>query len=231
VAVVVGAVLDPRTRRGTAVAAGACAVAAVLVLSAEQQWTALVVHLSVQGVLTVAWAWQTGRQPAARARFAKPSLAPWRVGAAQFVGAAWVGAAAADVAPVEAYTLPAAAGLLLAAGPRLLRGRSWPAMAPGLLVAAVPSTLLAIGGSGDERPVWVLVGAAIAMIVGAAREVRAPLLVGAGTALALAVGVVVRQLPVPLGAALVVGSLLLAVGVVREQVPVAAFGRRLADLR
>ena len=231
VAVVVGAVLDPRTRRATAVAAGACAVAAVLVLSAEQEWTALVVHLAVQGAFTVAWAWQTGRQPAARAGFAKPSAAPWRVAAAQFVGAAWVAAGAADVRLVEAYTLPAAAGLLLAAGPRLLRGRSWPAWAPGLLVAAAPSTLLAIMGADGDRPVWVLAGAAIAMVAGAVEEVRAPLLVGAGTALALTVGVVVRQLPVPLGAALVVGSLLLAVGAVREQLPVAAFGRRLADLR
>jgi hypothetical protein len=56
-------------------------------------------------------------------------------------------------------------------------------------------------------------------------------MVGAGTALALALGFTVRALPWPLGAALVVGSVLLALGARRERRPIAGFGRRVADLR
>jgi hypothetical protein len=56
-------------------------------------------------------------------------------------------------------------------------------------------------------------------------------LVGAGTALALSVGLVVRQLPLPLGAALIIGAVLLGLGMLRERRPVAGFGARLAELR
>jgi hypothetical protein len=56
-------------------------------------------------------------------------------------------------------------------------------------------------------------------------------LAGAGTALALAIGLAVRQAPWPLGAALIVGSVLLAIGALRERVPAGGFGARLADLR
>jgi hypothetical protein len=91
--------------------------------------------------------------------------------------------------------------------------------------------VLAVVGADNARAVAVLVVAAAAMVAGARRGVRAPLMIGAGTALALAVGLAVRQLPWPLGAALIVGSVLLAVGMIREQYPVAGFGARLADLR
>ena len=57
------------------------------------------------------------------------------------------------------------------------------------------------------------------------------MLAGAGTALALAIGLAVRQAPWPLGAALIVGSVLLAIGALRERVPAGGFGARLADLR
>jgi hypothetical protein len=91
--------------------------------------------------------------------------------------------------------------------------------------------VLAVVGGDDARAVAVLVAAAVVMVVGARTGVRAPLTIGAGTALALALGLVVRQLPWPLGAALVVGSVLLAVGMLRERNPVAGFGARLAELR
>ena len=55
--------------------------------------------------------------------------------------------------------------------------------------------------------------------------------VGAGTALALGLGLTVRALPWPVATALVVGAVLLAVGARRERRPVAGFGTRLADLR
>jgi hypothetical protein len=77
----------------------------------------------------------------------------------------------------------------------------------------------------------VLVVAAVVLVAGARTGIRAPLMVSAGTVLALAVGFSLRALPWPLGTALVVGSLLLAVGMRRERFPVAGFGRRVADLR
>ena len=55
--------------------------------------------------------------------------------------------------------------------------------------------------------------------------------IGAGTALALALGLTVRALPWPVATALVVGGVLLAVGARRERRPVAGFAVRLADLR
>ena len=64
------------------------------------------------------------------------------------------------------------------------------------------------------------------LVAGARTGIRAPLMVGAGTALALALGFTVRSLPWPLGTALVVGAVLLAVGMRRERHPVAGFGRR-----
>jgi hypothetical protein len=98
-------------------------------------------------------------------------------------------------------------------------------------VAAVPSTLLAVIASDGPRAVGVLVAAAAVMVAGSRGGLRAPLMVGAGTALALAVGFSVRALPWPLGTALLVGTVLLAVGMLRERRPVAGFGTRLADLR
>jgi hypothetical protein len=153
------------------------------------------------------------------------------VGAAQLVLAAWVAAAAAGHTAIEWYSLPAAAGLLLAAGRELRHGASWPAWGPGLLVAAVPSAVLAVTTSDGGRAGSVLVAAAAVLVAGARAGIRAPLLVGAGTALALALGFTVRALPWPLGTALAVGVVLVALGVRRERRPVAGFGTRLADLR
>jgi hypothetical protein len=236
-AVAVGAEVDAAARRGTAAAAGVCAAAAVLLLAVEGEWSVLAVLLGVQGVCTLDWAWRAGRRtpPAADGGTAADGRAGRSgargVSAAQLVAAAWIGAASAGLAAVEWYSLPAAAALLLAAGPRLVHGPSWPSWGPGLLVAAVPSAVLAVTGADDARAVVVLVAAAVAMVAGGRTGVRAPLTIGAGTTLALAVGLVVRQVPWPLGAALVVGSVLLAVGMLRERHPVAGFGARLADLR
>jgi hypothetical protein len=227
-AVAAGAALGTPARRATARAAAFCAAAAVLLLSAEGRPTSLALVLAVQGLCTLAWAWRTRGRAGTTDDGAGTA---WRVGAVQLVLAAWIAAAAADLAAVEWYSLPAAAGLLLGAGPELVRGRSWPAWGPGLLVAVIPSAALAMTAPDGARAVGVLVVAAAVMVAGARSGLRAPLMVGAGTALALAVGLSVRALPWPLATALVVGSLLLAVGMRRERRPVAGFGRRLADLR
>ncbi|WP_346618937.1 SCO7613 C-terminal domain-containing membrane protein [Blastococcus montanus] len=216
-------------RRATVIAAAACAVVAVLLLLAgDDGWLALG-HLTVQGIATLGWAWWTGRPEGPDAGDDAP--AAWRAGAAQLVLAAWVAAALTGTGVVEAYTLPAAAGLLLAAGRRLVRDASWPAWGPGLLTAAVPSTTLAVLASDPVRPVLVLALAAAAMVAGARAGLRAPLVVGAGTALALALGLAVRALPWPVAAALAVGAVLLVVGTRRERTPVAGFAARLAELR
>jgi hypothetical protein len=231
-AMTVGVALEPPARRTTAVAAAACAAAAVLLLVVRGTGTAVAAHLAVQGLFTIAWAVQTGRHAdAARSEADRNPSAAWRVGATQLMLAAWIAAAAADRGAIEWYSLPAAAAVLLGAGPRLWRGPSWPAWGPGLLVAAVPSTVVAAATADVPRSIALLVAGALAMVAGARIGVRAPLLVGAGTALTLTLTLAVRQVPWPLGAALIIGSVLLALGMLRERRPVAGFGARLADLR
>ncbi len=229
-ALAAGAALDTASRRATAIAATVCAIAAVLLVVGRDEPGALATVLAVQGLCTLAWAgrtWVTQRTE----DDAELSHGAWRVGAAQLVAAAWVVAGAADLGAVEWFSLPAAGGLLLAAGPGLLRGSSWASWGPGLLVAAVPSTVLAIAAPDAPRAVVVLIAAAVALVAGARRGLRAPLEIGAGTALALALGLTVRALPGPVATALVLGCLLLAVGARRERRPVAGFAIRLADLR
>ena len=229
-AMAAGAELATASRRATAVAAAVCGAAAVLLVVARERPWVLAAVLAVQGTCTLLWAWRTWTTRRT-ADDAGMSRGAWRVGAAQLVAAAWVAAGSADVGAVEWFSLPAAAGLLLAAGPGLLHGSSWATWGPGLLVAAVPSTVLAVVGTDAPRTVAVLVVAAAVLVAGARRALRAPLQIGAGTALALALGLGVRALPWPVAIALVVGGLLLAVGARRERRPVAGFATRLADLR
>jgi hypothetical protein len=221
VAMAAGGALDASSRRPTARAAAFCAVAGVLLLAPSERHPLLALVLAVQGGFTLVWAWRTG----------DATRTAWKFGAAQLVLAAWVWFAAAGHTLVEWYSLPAAVGLLIAAGPELRRGASWPAWGPGLLVAAVPSAVLAVTESDPRRAVAVLVGSAAVLVAGARTGIRAPLMVGAGTALALGFGFTVRALPWPLAAALVVGAALLVLGTRGERRPVAGFGRRLADLR
>jgi hypothetical protein len=227
VAMAAGSGLGSSSRRATARAAAACAVAAVLLLSPSPRHPELALALAVQGVFTLGWA----RRTDPRTDHERTPRTAWRAGAAQLVLAAWVAFAAAGHTVVEWYSLPAAVGLLLASGPELRRGASWPAWGPGLLVAAVPSAVLAVATSDPRRAVAVLVVAAAVLVAGARTGIRAPLMVGAGTVLALALGFTARALPWPLAAALVVGAVLLALGTRRERRPVAGFGRRLGDLR
>ncbi|MGY1821680.1 SCO7613 C-terminal domain-containing membrane protein [Geodermatophilus sp. SYSU D00079] len=150
---------------------------------------------------------------------AAPEVSPaWRAGAAQLVLAAWVLAALAGGVVPEAYSLPAALGLLMAAGPRLASGRSAPTWGPGLWVAAAPSVAWAVGAPGSTRPLLVFVVAGAVMALGAWRSVRAPVVAGAATAVTLALGLLAVQLPLAVGSGLVVGVSLLAVGTWREVV-------------
>jgi hypothetical protein len=225
-----GLVLDPQTRRATVVTGAVCAGLAVVLLVAARDREALAVQLAAQGLVSCAWGWHVWHTRDRRDGPVEGSPA-WRAGAAQLVGATWTTAALADAPVVEAYTLPAALGLLLAAGPRLADGPSWPAWGPGLLVAAVPSVVWAVVAPGSTRPVLVLVTAAAVMAGAGWKAVRAPLLIAAWTAVAVALGLAIVALPLPVTGALVVGVVLLAVGARRERYPVAGFGVRLAAMR
>jgi hypothetical protein len=205
-----------------------CSLAAAVLLRVEDERTTFAVLLAVQGVFTLSWAWRT-HVPGDPLH--PTSATAWRGGALQLVAAGWFFAAAADVTAVEWYSLPAAVGLLIAAGPRLVDGPSWPAWGPGLLTAALPSAVLAVTTSDGLRAASVLLVAAAVLVAGARTGVRAMLMVGAGTVLFLGLGVTVRALPWPLAMALAVGCALLALGMRRERRPVAGFGARLADLR
>ena len=225
-----GLALDRETRRATVVTGAVCAALAVVLLVLARDRGVLAVQLAAQGLLSCAWGWHVWhtREP----RDGEPEGTPaWRAGAAQLVVAAWTTAALADWSVVEAYSLPAALGLLLAAGPRLADGPSWPAWGPGLVVAAVPSVVWVVVAPGSTRPVLVLLVAGAVMGVAAWRAVRAPLLVAAWTAVALALGLSLVALPLPVAGALVVGVVLLAVGARRERNPVAGFGARVAEMR
>ncbi|MGK5169338.1 SCO7613 C-terminal domain-containing membrane protein, partial [Geodermatophilus sp. CPCC 205761] len=158
------------------------------------------------------------RPPTRDERIAAVAASPaWRAGAAQLVLAAWLLAAVAEWHVLEVYTLPAALGLLVAAGPRVATGRSAAAWGPALWVAAAPSVAYAVLAPGSQRPVAVFVVAATAMALGAWRSVRAPVVAGGVTAVTLALGLLAVQLPLPIAGALVVGAALLGVGAWREQ--------------
>ncbi|MGY1744837.1 SCO7613 C-terminal domain-containing membrane protein [Blastococcus sp. SYSU D00695] len=217
--------LAPHTREHTLTVAAGAAAAAVLLAAAAGSPGQVAAHLAVQGVLTWLWAGHPGR------RVEDPSATARAVGAAEVVAAAWTAAALGDVAVLEAYTLPAAVGLLAAAGPDLRRRPSGRAWGPGLLLAAVPSTVLAVVAPGVGRPLLVLAAAALALVGGAAAGIRAPLLAGAGTAVALAIGLAVVALPLPLAGTVVAGVALLALGARRELRPVGGFADRVAEMR
>jgi hypothetical protein len=226
VAMAVGSALDAASRKATARAAAVCAVAAALLLRTQHGQIALAAVLAVQGAFTLAWAWRT--RPG---RADGPATTAWRVGAGQLVLAVWVGAAEAGLAHIEWYTLPAAAGLLIGAGPRLMDQPSGRAWGPGLLVAAVPTAVLAVVQPHVGRAVAVMVVAALVMIAASRTGVRAPLLIGAGIELWMAVGFAWRALPWPLAAAMVVGSVVVAQGMRRERRPVPVYDTPVAQLR
>jgi hypothetical protein len=233
-----GAGLPSDVRRPIARAAALTGAAAIVLAGVTGQRGELLAVLLVQGLATLGWAVRAGRRTGTDVVTAAPDdvvaeeiSTGWRIGAAHLTAAGWTAAALAHWHAIEAWTLPLALGLLIAAGPRLLRGASWPAWGPGLVVAAAPSTLAAMLEPGGPRPVPVLAAAVLVLLAGSRAGVRAPLAVGAGTAVVLVLGLAVPALPWPLTAALAGGAALLAWGTLREHRPVAGFRFRLAELR
>ena len=119
----------------------------------------------------------------------RPALPPvrWRV---LFWGAVvceitawWMTMYLADVALLEAYTLPFAAFALLV-GMLELRRRpdlnSWLAYSPALVAALLPTLALVIAtNTSNLRQVLLLLGAVATLIVGSARQQQAPVVIGA----------------------------------------------------
>lgn len=150
------------------------ALVAVGMSVADAPYLALV--LASCGVLAATTALRPERRPGAG-----------YLAAGLFVAAAWVRLAASGVRDVEAYTLPLS---VVACAVGFLRSRtdpalsSWAAYGPGIALTLVPSLLVAWGDTQWPRPLLLGVAALAVTLLGAARRLQAPLVLG-GTVLAL----------------------------------------------
>ena len=165
-----------------AAAAGTLAgFAAGVTTSSAGAWGQVGLQLGVVGVAAGCYAVVARRRPVAL------------LALADLVVAGWIAVGGAGVETPEAYTLPAAAALLVATLPRLrARGPSWAAEGAAVAVAVVPSALAVVATPTALRLVLVVAGAAALVVVGTLAHRQAPFVVGAG---ALAFVVVVRLGP------------------------------------
>ncbi len=110
--------------------------------------------------------------------------------AAVFLAAAtWVRLASQDVTVIEAYTLPSAVALCAAGVWRMRRtpdGQTMLILGPGLTLAMLPSLLAAIPEPTSLRALLLGLGALAVLGAGAALRWAAPLLLGSGVVLVLA---------------------------------------------
>jgi cell division protein FtsW (lipid II flippase) len=142
------------------------------------------------------------------------------VATADLVIASWIAIGGAEVETPEAYTGPAAVGLLLIAIPALRSGAgSWAAEGAAVGVALVPSALVVVAEPTALRLVLVLAAATVLTVAGTLLHRQAPFVVGAGALFVVAVGRLAPYAPllprwVTLGAA---GLLLLVVGATYER--------------
>ncbi|WP_116450444.1 SCO7613 C-terminal domain-containing membrane protein [Blastococcus litoris] len=193
----------------TAAGAGALAgLAAGATSGAVGAWGQVAVQLGIAGVAAGAYAIVASRR--------------WVgvVAVADLVVAAWIAVGGAGVETVEAYTLPAALGLLVVALPQLRAGApSWASEGAAAGVALVPSALVVVAEPSALRLVLVIAAAALLTVAGTVLHRQAPFVVGAGVLLLVAVGRLGPYAPllprwVTLGTA---GLLLLVVGATYER--------------
>ena len=213
--------LDRHSRSEVPLAVSAVVVGALAVvhLGWRGDLLAAAAGLAVLGAALTGYAARTGRTPARAG------------GCAALAGAAWLAAADVGVHVPEAYTLPAAAVLLLYAGRTLATERSWPAWGPALVTGFAPSVTLAVLDDGLLRLVLVVAAAALAMTLASRSDVRAPFVVGAVSVVTVALGRLAATLPLPgLLAVLVAGVVLLAVGA-RYETRRRKAAPRVADMR
>jgi hypothetical protein len=103
--------------------------------------------------------------------------------------AVWAWLAAGHVEVVEAYTAPAAAAAL-AVGILMWRngpGRSWLTLGPALVLAIGPTMLIGMVDDDLPRLISATAMSLAAVIGGAGRRLQAPLILGAGALLILAI--------------------------------------------
>ncbi|MGY1744836.1 SCO7613 C-terminal domain-containing membrane protein [Blastococcus sp. SYSU D00695] len=193
------------------VAAGAGAVAGALAVGTTAPAGALgplAVQLAVVGVAA------GGYGLAVRSRVVQA------LAVAVLVAACWSAGAGAEVAVVEAYTLPAAAGLAVLAVAGLRAGAgSWSVEGPALAVALVPSALAAVADPAPLRWLVVVAAAALATAGGAVAHRQALFVLGAGSLVWVVLGRLAPYAPllprwITLG---VVGVVLLVVGATYER--------------
>jgi hypothetical protein len=193
----------------TAAGAGAVAgLAAATTSGAVGAWGQVAIQLSIAGVAAGAYAIGAKRR--------------WvgGVAVADLVAASWIAVAGAGVETIEAYTLPAAFGLLVIALPQLRGGApSWAAEGAAAGVALVPSALVVVAEPTSLRLVLVGAAAAFLTVVGTVLHRQAPFGIGTGVLLLVAVGRLGPYAPllprwVTLGSA---GLLLLVVGATYER--------------
>jgi hypothetical protein len=190
-------------------AGGALAgVTAGAVTSVVGAWGQVAIQLAVVGVAAGCYALVAGRREVGA------------VAVADLVVASWIAAGGAGVETVEAYTLPAAVGLLVVALPQLRAGaRSWAGEGAAVGVALVPSALVVVAEPTALRLVLVVAAAAAATVAGTLLHRQAPFVVGAAVLLGVTVGRLAPYAPllprwVTLGTA---GLLLLVVGATYER--------------
>jgi len=192
-------------------AAGSGAVAglaAAATSGAVGAWGQVAIQLSIAGVAAGAYAVVSSRR--------------WVgvVAVADLVAASWIAVGGAGVETPEAYTLPAAIGLLVIALPRLRGGApSWAAEGAAAGVALVPSALVVVAEPTALRLVLVVAAAAVLTVAGTLLHRQAPFVIGSGVLLLVAVGRLGPYAPllprwVTLGTA---GLLLLVVGATYER--------------
>jgi len=161
-----------------AAAAGTVAgLAAGLTTGAVGAWGQVALQLSIAGAAAGGYAIVVRR----------PLVATLAVG--DLVIASWIAVGGTGVQTPEAYTLPAAIGLLVLALPRLRTGdRSWAAEGAAAAVALVPSALVVVAEPSALRLVLVVGGAVALVVTGTLAHRQAPFVVGAGALLFVVVG-------------------------------------------
>jgi hypothetical protein len=205
----VGALRAGRREEWAGPAAGSFAgIAAAATTSDVGAWGQVGLQLAVVGVAAGCYALVSGRR--------------WvgAVAVADLVVASWIAIGGAGVETPEAYTLPAAAGLLLVAVPRLRAGaRSWSAEGAAVGVGLLPSAFVVVAEPSALRLVLVVSVAAVLTAGGALRHRQAPFVLGAASLAFVVLGRLGPYAPllprwVVLAAA---GLLLLVVGATYER--------------
>jgi hypothetical protein len=146
---------------------GVAALAAAATSGSVGAWGQVGLQLAVAG--------------AAAGCYALVARRPWVAVAAvaDLVVACWIAVGGAGVQAPEAYTLPAAAGLLVVALPRLRAGApSWAAEGAAVAVAVAPSAFVAVTDPSTLRLVLVVLGAAGLTVAGTLTHRQAPFVVG-----------------------------------------------------